>query len=96
MGRATIQNAANKELITEGFLRGVLSNHPEVKVSFTKKDGSLREMICTRVMDLVPDDEHPKDDNKEHEQNPDVIPVWDLEKEAWRSFRVDSVVSIEF
>jgi hypothetical protein len=25
--------------------------------------------------------------------NYDVLPVWDLEKEAWRSFRVENVIS---
>ena len=28
-------------------------------------------------------------------QNPDVCSVWDFEKDAWRSFRYDSVVSIK-
>jgi len=28
-------------------------------------------------------------------ENPDVVAVYDMEKSAWRSFRIDSVTSIE-
>jgi hypothetical protein len=33
-----------------------------------------------------------EDDSKEQKRNPDVLAVWDLEKEGWRSFRYDSLI----
>ena len=66
----------------------------KVKVVFEKKDGTERTMICTRSTYLIPEAHHPKGTSTK-EQNYEVMPVYDLEKQAWRSFRLDSVVSIE-
>ena len=65
----------------------------EVKLSFTKKDGTIREMKCTRKDFLIPDDHKPKGES-DREVNKEVFPVYDLENEGWRSFRVDSLLSI--
>ena len=54
----------------------------EFTVIFTKKDGTQRKMRCMM--------EAPTGEIK----NPDVVPVQDLDKGAWRSFRLDSVLSI--
>lgn len=73
-------------------------NRNEVKVIFLKKDGSLRTMKCTRNFDImqintgINEESLIKGTGKESE---DVLKVFDLEKSAWRSFRVDSVQSIE-
>ncbi len=29
-------------------------------------------------------------------QNDEVLAVWDLDKQAWRSFRLDSITKIEY
>lgn len=60
-----------------------------VRLSFKKKDGETREMLCTLKSELLPVKE---DDSKEQKRNPDVLAVWDLEKEGWRSFRYDSLI----
>ena len=71
----------------------------EVMVEFTKTNGETRKMLCTLATNLVPAQPvtkttaTPKAPRKE---NPNVQAVWDLEKQAWRSFRFDSVKSIEF
>ena len=62
-----------------------------VDVNFIKTDGTQRKMKCTLKEDFLP--EEPETTNKKA-VNLAVIPVWDLDKEAWRSFRVDSVTSI--
>mgnify|MGYP003121654929 CR=1 FL=1 len=64
------------------------------EVNFTKKNGDLREMACTLSSYHIPEDKKPKSDNQK-EKNTDIIPVWDMRKEEWRSFRVDSVISFE-
>jgi len=65
------------------------------EVHFNKVgDGAIRNMHCTLRPDLLPqntdvnflEEQHSKEENK------DVIVVWDLQKNGWRSFRVDSVV----
>lgn len=61
----------------------------EVKVKFIKKDGSERDMRCTLKADLLPEQENTE---SKREPSPDVLKVWDLEKNAWRSFRFDSII----
>lgn len=69
-----------------------LLNNGVWTVKFTKKDGSERKMLCTLQKNEIPDEKNPKNSGKA--KNNDVIPVFDLEKHEWRSFRVDSIVSI--
>jgi hypothetical protein len=68
-----------------------------VTIKFKKKDDSVRKMICTLSEDYLPDPEEVIEgqEKKKKKENPNTLPVWDLEKLAWRSFRVDSVVEYE-
>ena len=61
------------------------------KVTFTKKDGTERQMKCTLNEKFMPLIEFAKDTKAPVESTKEVVKCWDLEKEAWRSFRVDSV-----
>jgi hypothetical protein len=61
------------------------------RVTFTKKDGTERKMKCTLNEKFMPKIEFAKDTKEVKEPNKEVVKCWDLEKEAWRSFRVDSV-----
>jgi hypothetical protein len=66
------------------------------EVTFTKVNGDERIMRCTLHKDLIP--QATKTDSlstkKVREINLEVIPVWDMKAEGWRSFRVDSVKDI--
>lgn len=62
-------------------------------IRFTKVDGTIREMRCTLKSDLVPAPEHKPESNRT--VNESVLPVWDLDKEGWRSFRIDSVIDVQ-
>jgi len=62
------------------------------KVVFTKKNGDLREMMCTLRDDIVVP--HEKTTDRVKEVNEEVLAVWDCEKNAWRSFRVDSIIDV--
>jgi hypothetical protein len=64
--------------------------HSIANVTFIKADGTQREMICTLMEFLLPD---LVGTNARRSQ--DVLPVWDMEKQAWRSFRIDRVIKIE-
>lgn len=73
-------------------------NLSEVTVTFLKKDGSERVMKCTTNADIVPkatitEGDEPK---KERKKNDDVKSVYDVESQAWKSFRWDSIKRIEF
>ncbi len=59
-------------------------------ITFTKVDGTERVMKCTLISDFLP---ALKGSNNARNQS--VLPVWDVEKEAWRSFKLESVKRIE-
>ena len=65
-----------------------------VVVTFTKKSGEVRSMICTMCKDYLPELEAEKAGTKP--VNPEVATVWDLENDGWRSFRWDTVQGITF
>jgi hypothetical protein len=65
------------------------------KVIFTKTDGTERTMLCTLDEQFLPSREESvsltgtKTGKPRH--SPDVLYVWDVEKDDWRAFRVDRV-----
>ena len=71
-----------------------LLNTELVTVYFTKVDGSMREMRCTRNLNRIPTDHHPKSDG-DSEVKSGVIRVFDIDVGAWRSFKSSSVLSIK-
>jgi len=73
------------------YLKEVLHNS-EVKVKFFKKDGSERDMRCTLRADLLPEQTDIEEQVQKKTPNPDLLVVWDLDKNAWRSFRLDSII----
>lgn len=65
-----------------------------VTVVFEKADGTERSMRATLSDLYVPQvlAEYDDQEAKPHRKlNDDVQPVWDIDKNAWRSFRYDSV-----
>jgi len=61
-----------------------------VEVIFTKVNGDERVMRCTLMREYLPE----QTDIEERAPRKDAVAVWDLEKGAWRSFRVDSIKSV--
>jgi len=82
--------------------------HGPTTIVFTKKDGTERVMECTTSLSLVPfveervhitNTDNPIDfpaPKKEKKVNEDVMPVFDLEAKAWKSFRWDSIKEVRF
>jgi hypothetical protein len=64
------------------------------EITFQKKNGDIREMVCTLSMNHIPEDKQPKGTGTE-KPSKDAIAVWDVRKEDWRSFRIDSVITFE-
>ena len=97
----------NKTIMRD-WVRSLL-NKQEITVKFTKADGTDRDMKCTLNWDLIPPQpkkpvtgpvdgmvlESAKKPHKEpKEPDPDVIKVYDLTAQAWRSFRMDRLKKI--
>lgn len=65
-------------------------------VEFTKNDGTNRVMKCSLNNKYISEEHRPKSKSIDtYHENLDIIRVFDLEKEGWRSFRVDSVKGIQ-
>ena len=63
-------------------------------VRFTKVDGTIRDMRCALNKIHLPDHLDVNEDSN-RKVNESVLPVYDLDKKGWRSFRVDSVIDIQ-
>lgn len=76
------------EALTEELRRRV------AEVTFTKADGTRRVLKCTLIKDVLPEqkdvEEYTKNINRE------AVAVWDLENNGWRSFRISSVLGIDW
>ena len=68
-----------------------------VEVKFVKVNGEERTMLATLNEGLIPVDLWPQDDPEvlidPKPPNLEVQRVYDVEKDGWRSFRWDSVIS---
>lgn len=62
-----------------------------VEVTFVKKNGETRVMRCTLNAQHLPEQTQTS-----HTKafNPEVVNAFDLDKQDWRSFRIDSIVSV--
>jgi hypothetical protein len=68
-----------------------------VTVTFTKKDGTERVMKCTTNPTYIMfKDPAVLESKKERKINDDVMPVYDMESSAWKSFRWDSIKQVRF
>jgi len=81
-----MQQKLNRETVLSILRKSVC------EVVFIKKNGEFRKMKCTLNSDLLPDYDKEKAVNRE--VNESVVAVWDLEKEAWRSFRLSSLQAL--
>lgn len=83
--------------IYRDWVRSLLRNG-EIKVTFTKSDGTLREMRCTLNSDMIPVNNHVKEraEPKFTKKPPPVNTqtVFDLDKNEWRSFNYDRIKKI--
>jgi len=77
------------------WLKGHLRAGP-VTVTFTKKDGTERVMKCTTDATLImfKDPAILESKGSDRKINESIMPVYDLENSAWKSFRWDSVKQV--
>ena len=91
------------------WVRGLLTNS-EISVTFTKADGTDREMLCTLVHSRIPvsvtkpvvlttstapvDGIVRESKRPRKEPDPHSIRVFDVEKQEWRSFRFERLKKV--
>ena len=75
-----------RAILVEGLKKNV------IKVTFTKVNGDERVMRCTLHDSIFPEQNISGIKKKE---NLDVLSVWDLDNNGWRSFRLDSVIDYQ-
>jgi hypothetical protein len=65
-----------------------------VDVEFIKKDGTNRIMTCTLRADKLPAQVDLEESVQKKKPNDEVLAVYDLVNQGWRSFRWDSVLTV--
>lgn len=73
--------------------------HANVEVTFKKVDGEIRTMPCTlhesllpKVVQITPGPDTPPPRVKKF--NPDVFSVFCTDKQEWRSFRIENLLTV--
>jgi len=57
-------------------------------ITFTKKDGSRREMLCSNSTQFAPET------TGSSAPREGLLTVWDIEAAGWRSIKVDSIIEV--
>lgn len=71
-----------------------LLHNETVDLEFIKKDGSVRIMTATLRADKLPAQVDLEEAVQKKTPNPDVMAVFDLINQGWRSFRWDSLKTV--
>lgn len=66
-------------------------NETICKIIFTKANGETRVMHCTLSEEFLPSQVDLEEAIQKKAPNNDVLAVWDVEANGWRSFRWDSL-----
>lgn len=81
-------------MYTKHELREMMHNGVRTVV-FVKADGSERTMRATLLPEYVNNGKTLlQEETIKRPENPNVLAVWDMDNNAWRSFRIDSVKEI--
>jgi len=71
-----------------------LLNEQVITVEFVKADGSPRRMECT--LNESQGAKYSTNENPKKKPHPDTCVVWDINQNAWRSFRWDRLKRVQF
>ena len=88
----TTENSSSPKTDKEAL--ALLLRQGVATVTFTKRDGTERVMKCTlQESVIVP---YERKTNRIPTPNDEVLPVWDLEANAWRSIPLEGVKTVAF
>jgi len=65
----------------------------DAEITFIKKDGTTRVMKCTLREDAITPYE--KKTERVRTVNENVLSVWDLEANSWRSINKDTIIGVK-
>jgi hypothetical protein len=88
-------NTINNNLSEQNILE--LLHESVCEVTFKKVDGELRVMQCTLKADLLPVKQTLTEDSAlktPRTKAPGVISAWSLDRQDWRSFRINNVITV--
>ena len=77
------------------WLKGLLRERV-VGVTFIKKDGTERVMQATLSENFIPEVQNSENSATTRKKSDEALAVWDIEAQGWRSFRWDSVKTVNF
>ena len=83
-------------ILTRNELVEALKAHKCI-VKFTKVNGEVREMPCTLRSDVIPPKPivaEARQSERMIKENEKTLSVWCTDVNAWRSFRIDSVLEL--
>lgn len=80
----------------QDWVKGLLhdSNINDLCITFTKADGTERKLRCTLREELIPTDKAPKGTGRAVTET--TQRVFDLDLGEWRSFRWESIKSVNY
>lgn len=89
------------KMVIRDWVRSLLQKGP-ITVTFTKADGTDRDMLCTLdperlpppLVQIGPVDGIVKESKQRKQPDEHSIRVFDLEKKEWRSFRFDRLKKV--
>jgi hypothetical protein len=95
MNEEPVEKNAFADEIGREWLRGLLRERV-VGVTFIKKDGTERVMQATLSENFIPEATNSENSATTRKKSDEALAVWDIEAQAWRSFRWDSVKTVNF
>lgn len=81
----------NQFNISKNELEYILKNST-LNIQFKKLNDEVRTMFCTLKESFLPEIKN-KNDNKNN--NEDLLVVWDIDKNGWRSLRISNLISVQ-
>jgi hypothetical protein len=93
----TIEDVIPSEAIEveDKFVRSELQTQLQtevLEVTFTKVNGDKRVMNCTLMEGILPS--NTTENNTDKKVNEDILSVWDVDANGWRSFRMNTVTQV--
>lgn len=83
-----------REIWSKTQLKQTLENGVHTVV-FTKLNGEVRELYCTLDPEELPvSDKQLLSEGITKKENDNALSVWDMDKKAWRAFRLDSIIEV--
>lgn len=89
MDQSEIMRKKSLELKKQGIVEALQLG--KVHLQFKKVNGELRNMFGTLNLEYIPEDRIPEE-GKERKSNEEIVVLFDLEVNDWRSFRTENLI----